>query len=1385
MSDWGIYNKNGDAIRCRVKSLEYHDSFMGECFVTVTIKSPSPINFEIGDYLIYREEKFVINYDPTELKRSSKSSKEDAFLYENVKLNSLSDELTRCSFLDYVPYDNQIHYTCLPKFSFYAASISSLAERIQVNLDRVYTNDEKWTVEVHPEYVEKKDVNISADNINVWEALALSNSEFGANFIIRGRHIVIGTSGIPMEHLFEYGKGKGLTSIQKTTESEQNIITRIHVYGSSRNMPPRYYNKLSDGVPNNMAINFLMLPDFPEKTLDPYIDSPNIGVLGVREGSIFFDGTGDLEEIYPSIEGMTAEDLKSAGINVSSIGALDEVVDAEQITDDGALDDLENGDEVPPFTITLKDIGFNINDYLSEDTATISMRSGMCTGREFEIVSCEKKGDVYVLTCNRVFDDGLKLYFPYNSYNIKSGDKFVLLGINMPDVYIKSASQRLLTSGKEYLSKHDYARYYYEPKIDNIYMARQHDESVKNGQKSIHDTIKAGDLMLFSDNDLLIDGSIIIDSLTIKEGEGYIPTYEITLRNEKVVGSIEKMQNQIDSILSGGQGTGGYNSSQIKSLIKAFGNSLFLRKDIPDVAKFQIKFLEGILLGKYTSGILGAGGCFSIDRETGESYVEADRMLIRKTATFMELLVQTLKHIGGQLIISPASCVIRDVKERGFDEVEKERQATDEEGNLLFDEEGNPVMEKYIEMVDNGIPEDVYRCYFETSDGNISIYNEFKTEDQARCQTFNIKSGVSTNARNRYWWRLVTGIGEDYIDISKLDCDAGSDIPAAGDHVSQLGNRTDKTRQNAQILSAYGDDAPSWKMYNDIDSYSLEGKAKTWFSSKGNQVTGDFVSAATGKKFDDMASAVEGLGIDVEAIKKQTDKQYIIWFGEEVPTLLNYPVADWEEADYPSHVEDIFYLDNEADEENNGRAWRFKVSEVGDYYWSEITDRYVLQALKLANGAKKEAQTKKRIFVSQPTDDMVYDIGDLWTNAYYKNADGSYLYEDDTLVCKTSKTAGAPFNITHWKPASYATKANIVNTGDAIRLEVQANIDAVNDSISSLEVAVNSINAVTQKISFDDAGNITNIDKSGLLLEDDFASLLAQKVSFDSSGNITNIDKSGLVLESEFASLFIEKVNEDTTIAERAGLMLEKDFASMFVSAVDENGIVKQAQISAFVTMDDVNAAISNIEFSADQINFIGKTIINGNFEVDLEGNLTLNNVKANNITASGKVNAGNGSKIGGLTVSDGILHGVAGIQQRFIGISDASTFPGEGADAIPNAVINGVKGYTYSYGIECANAARTVYLPEGGTIGSGAELVILNSMAGSWSSQSFARYNLTIAKTNDTNVIQSDLFYNGNEVDSISVSPNRGVKIICFSYSDPAALVGAKYYTKYIATDY
>ena len=1109
MGSWNVYDKEGTTVKCIVKSLEYSESFMGECFVTFTMKSPVPIDFKIGDYLIYRGERFEINYDPTELKKSAIRTSGEAFVYDSVKLNSLSDELVRCEFRDYVPNDNNIHFSSLPKFSFYASSISSLAERIQVNLDRIYNGDIRWTVEVHPEYVNKADVNISVDNINVWEALALVNSEFGANFIIRGRRIIIGTSGIPTDNLFEYGKGNGLVSIQRSAESDQNIITRLRAYGSERNMPARYYNKLSTGVPNNMAVNFLMLPGFPKETLDPYIDSPNITQLGIREGSVFFDGSGDMEEIYPSIEGMT-DPIQ---------GALDEVVSAEQIEDDGTVDGVSDNNNVPPFTITLKDIGFDINDYLSTETASISMKSGMCGGREFEIVKCERpKNDTtkWILTCNRDYDSALKIYFPYNDYNVKPGDKFALLGIEMPDKYVEAASQKLLSAAKGYLEKNDYVRYTYEPKIDDVYMARQHDEAIANGEESIHDTIKAGDIMLFSDSDIMVDGSVIIDNLTIKEGDGYIPKYEVTLRNEKVAGTIDKIQNQIDSIVSGG-----YNSAQIQSLIKTFGTRLFLRKDKEDIAQEVITFLKGINFDNFVKGATGAG----IYKDGEENWhIESDYFHVRKKLTAEEVEIQRNSHIGGKLTNTLANCVCVEVVEY----------------------------------------EEFYRCYFLKSDADgRTIYNQYKVDDQAYVETFNLQKQADGTLGNHFLWRLVVGVDDDtedrhYIDLSKSDCADGSDAPQAGDDISQLGNRTDKTRQGAHVMSSIGN-TPYYRIYNGIDSYTLP-TPKIDLNPEQSQIRAKFISEATGE---DIEKTINSLGVDVEAIKKQNDKQYILWFGTEIPTLLNYPAEDWDESEYESHAEDLFYLDNETDEENNGRAWRFQANENGAYIWNDVTDKYVLQCLKTASDAKKEAQTKKRVFVSQPTDEMEYDVGDLWVNATYKNADGTYLYEDDTLVCKVAKAAGAPFNVNHWKPASYGTKANIINTGEAIRLEVQASIDAMNDSLASLEVTVNSIEASVQNIHFDESGNIENISINGLVANADFSALVSQLV--DADGNV-----------------------------------------------------VKKAQISSFVTMDDVEGAISNIELSADQINFIGKTIINGAFVVDEQGKLTLNDIVAVNGVYSG-----------------------------------------------------------------------------------------------------------------------------------------------------------------------
>jgi hypothetical protein len=582
-------------------------------------------------------------------------------------------------------------------------------------------------------------------------------------------------------------------SIEKNAETDQKIITRLRAYGSTKNMPPRYYYREgSSVVPNNLSVQNLMMPGFPDLTSDPYIDSPNIGELGVREGTVFFDGSGDLPEIYPSMEGMTAEELRGAGISVNASGRLDEILSADQIQDNGVF---EEGATIGTFQIKIKDVGFDINNHLSSSNATISMKNGMCGGRDFEIVSCEKTNDGYLLTCNRHYDQSLDLYFPYNSYQIEQGDQFVLLNIEMPDAYIQVASQQLYDAARNYLYKNDYVRYSYTPTVDNVFLARQHDEAVKNGSESIYQVIKEGDLFLFEDSDLGIEGSVIIDTLTITEDKesSLIPQYKITLRNDKTVGTIQKIQNQIDSIVSGKIGVssdGGYNAAQIKSLIKSFGSTFFLRKDKDDRSVGTIASDKGFEVGKFQEGTLGSGA--STFMRNGNSYSEVDFLKVRKKATFTTITVQELKHIGGEIVLSPAAMVCSKV-----------------------------------ESVSGG-----YKCYFETEDSDgRKIYNEFKVGDQARCQTFNLKS-------NTYYWRLVTEVGDDYIVLSSSDSDSGSGIPKAGDNISQLGNRNDRTRQAAIILSAYGSDAPSYKQYNGIDSYSLVGKQVTKLSPYGNELTG-------------------------------------------------------------------------------------------------------------------------------------------------------------------------------------------------------------------------------------------------------------------------------------------------------------------------------------------------------------------------------------------------------------------------------------------------------------------------------------------------------------------------------------------------------------------
>lgn len=233
----------------------------------------------------------------------------------------------------------------------------------------------------------------------------------------------------------------------------------------------------------------------------------------------------------------------------------------------------------------------------------------------------------------------------------------------------------------------------------------------------------------------------------------------------------------------------------------------FLRKDQPDETRFLLGFLAGTTYGQFSQGPFGTGACIQIDPGTGKSYMEVDKLFVRMKAIFTELVIDKLSHVGGNVILSPAR--MQCIK-----------------------------VEEYTEF---------YRCFFQVTDGDRTIENEFAIDDQATVREFNIKPGAHQDVANRYYWRLVVGIGEDYIDLSKTDCDDGSDIPSAGDDICQLGNRSDQTRQNALFLSSFGASSPCIQHYKGIDSYTLIGKKVTEIG-EGSAFTGkvDIGKGSTG-----------------------------------------------------------------------------------------------------------------------------------------------------------------------------------------------------------------------------------------------------------------------------------------------------------------------------------------------------------------------------------------------------------------------------------------------------------------------------------------------------------------------------------------------------------
>ena len=376
----------------------------------------------------------------------------------------------------------------------------------------------------------------------------------------------------------------------------------------------------------------------------------------------------------------------------------------------------------------------------------------------------------------------------------------------------------------------------------------------------------------------------------------------------------------------------------------------YLRKDKDDTAHGVVTFEKQIKSDDFIQGnLIGAGWSVYKDMN-GNTVVETDRVVVRKDMTVNELVINQETFSRGSTIYVKAGCTITRVEEYP----------------------------------------DYYRCFYDNEGGN--RYSGFKAGDQARCQRYD----KSYDEVVKYYWRLVVSTGDDYVDLSKSDFD-GTGVPEAGDDIAQLGNRTDKSRQSAVVISP--DNAGSVVVWAGIDSYSLSeknmvgmgvnpytgraylyGYGDMYFGDRnlqGNFITYQIKDGETDPKLrinadvelgsestglgnlsefkqvqDDLSGMKESMNellVDMDAIKEQADREFTIWYFDPEPTLNNEPAVNWTTPELVAlHDQDLYFSDLLA------RAWRFV-----DGAWIEITDERTLAALKIASEAEEAAEEAK------------------------------------------------------------------------------------------------------------------------------------------------------------------------------------------------------------------------------------------------------------------------------------------------------------------------------------------------------------------------------------------------------------------------------------------
>ena len=546
------------------------------------------------------------------------------------------------------------------------------------------------------------------------------------------------------------GYDNGLVSLERESADNVKFFTRLFPIGSTRNIDPDEYGSSRLQLPSRRS----------------YVEQ------NTQQGIVEHYERDAFSGIYPR-----------------RIGTLSGVRSEQHTDDDGE-----------PFTIYyVKDtsLTFDPNSYeIGGLVKQMTFQSGELNGRDFEVNYDTKTREFEIIT-QWPYDDDTQL--PGGLLIPKVGDEYILWNIRMPREYYPLAEQEFAEAVDEYLLEHGQDRYVYKGRTDYVEVARRR-LTLDVGRR----------VRLESDEYFPGTGYRTSRITSISQNVQYPSEMDIEVSDVLGKGALEKIDEELGEVRHYAKTA----SAGLPDIVRSWENTPasdfnlfsakrsrkeFLNKRENDTAQGLITFEQGLRLGGFKSGIaggeidaagnaellsvvvrsllrspsfvdglLGSGWQLEMDAD-GISHLAVDRLTVRQTMRVLELLVEKVRSVGGELVVSAA-----DGKVSGVD----------------MDAAG----QHYLLTFEMGCP--------------------FVAGDLVRCK-------VEGGAASKSYWVEIASVEGGVARVAASEF--GNALPAVGDECVLMGSTSDPQRQGLILISATDDGQPHIDVMSGVSGKTLAG----------------------------------------------------------------------------------------------------------------------------------------------------------------------------------------------------------------------------------------------------------------------------------------------------------------------------------------------------------------------------------------------------------------------------------------------------------------------------------------------------------------------------------------------------------------------------------